>query len=103
MPSAIIPTSVATGMRRPRIHGTPPICIGLIVMRVNFMSKSYPLGRGKAISSPPFRAINPPRRAGKDLRDFFDAVVRLLGVVMVVRSVQNLRSDDLFVRLTLCG
>ena len=28
MPSAIMPTTVATGMRRPRMQGTPPICCG---------------------------------------------------------------------------
>ena len=33
MPSATIPTTVATGMRSPRMHGTPPICRGSTVMR----------------------------------------------------------------------
>src|SRR6266571_2433882 len=40
MPSATIPTTVATGMRNPRMHGMPSICLGLTVMRVNFMALS---------------------------------------------------------------
>src|SRR5260221_6933880 len=40
MPFATIPTTAATGMRRPRMHGTPSICLGLTVMRVNFMALS---------------------------------------------------------------
>ncbi|EFC81764.1 hypothetical protein FrEUN1fDRAFT_5087 [Parafrankia sp. EUN1f] len=34
MPSAIIPTTVATGMRNPRMQGTPLIYAGFTVMRV---------------------------------------------------------------------
>lgn len=33
IPLAIIPTTVATGMRRPRMQGTHPICMGLTVIR----------------------------------------------------------------------
>ncbi len=33
MPSANSPTTVATGIRRPRIQGTPPIREAAIVMR----------------------------------------------------------------------
>ena len=33
IPFAIIPTTVATGIRKPRMHGTPPIWRGLIVIR----------------------------------------------------------------------
>src|SRR6266851_6664778 len=40
MLSATSPTTVATGMRSPRMHGTPSICLGLTVMRVNFMALS---------------------------------------------------------------
>src|SRR5712691_3564707 len=37
IPSATIPTTVATGMRSPRMQGTPPICLGSTVIRVNFI------------------------------------------------------------------
>src|SRR2546426_8643794 len=37
IPSATIPTTVATGIRSPRMHGTPPICFASIVMRLNFI------------------------------------------------------------------
>ena len=40
MPSAIIPTTVATGIRRPRIHGTPFIWSARTVIRVNVMPES---------------------------------------------------------------
>ncbi len=46
MPSAIIPTTVATGMRSPRMHGTPPICRGLTVTRS--ITPSYPCARWRA-------------------------------------------------------
>src|SRR2546430_2784837 len=36
-PSATIPTTVATGMRSPRMHGTPPICFASTAMRLNFI------------------------------------------------------------------
>ena len=36
-PSATKATTVATGIRKPRRHGTPPICLGLVVTRVNSM------------------------------------------------------------------
>src|SRR6266404_4880005 len=42
-PSATIPTTVATGIRSPRMHGTPPICLESTVMRLNFIGG---LGRG---------------------------------------------------------
>lgn len=35
MPSATMPTTVETGIRSPRIQGTPPICLGLTVILVN--------------------------------------------------------------------
>src|SRR5262249_51161279 len=38
MPSATIPTTVATGMRNPRMQGTPPICLAFVVIRVNLMA-----------------------------------------------------------------
>lgn len=34
-PSATNATTVATGIRRCRIHGTPPICAGSVVILVN--------------------------------------------------------------------
>src|SRR5665213_1467506 len=37
MPSATMPTTVATGIRNRRIHGTPPIWRGSAVIRVNFI------------------------------------------------------------------
>lgn len=37
MPSATIPTTVATGMRNPGIQGTPPIWFGLTVVLMNFI------------------------------------------------------------------
>src|SRR4029450_5068295 len=37
IPSATIPTTVATGIRKPRIHGSPSNCLGLTVIRVNFI------------------------------------------------------------------
>src|SRR5438034_11314730 len=37
IPSATIPTTVATGIRSPRMHGTPPICFASTVMRLNFI------------------------------------------------------------------
>ena len=37
MPSATIPTTVATGMRSPRMQGMPSIWLGLTVTRVNFI------------------------------------------------------------------
>src|SRR3972149_342659 len=40
MPSATMPTTVATGTRSPRMHGAPPICWGFTVMRVNFMTRA---------------------------------------------------------------
>lgn len=36
-PSATSATTVATGIRRPRTHGTPPIWRGFVVIRVNSM------------------------------------------------------------------
>src|SRR5262249_33741513 len=36
-PSAAKPTTVATGIRRPRRHGTPPIWRGLVVILLNSM------------------------------------------------------------------
>ena len=33
IPFAIIPTTVATGIRNPRMQGSPPICLGLMVIR----------------------------------------------------------------------
>src|SRR5262249_22822511 len=38
-----MPTTVATGMRKPRMHGTPPIWSGFTVMRENLIVGS-PLG-----------------------------------------------------------
>ena len=35
MPFATIRTTVATGIRKPRMHGAPPICSGRTVMRGN--------------------------------------------------------------------
>ena len=35
MPSATIVTTVATGMRKPLIHGSPPITPGSVVIRPN--------------------------------------------------------------------
>jgi len=32
---------VVTGMRRLRIHGTPPVCFGSTVIRLNFIPASY--------------------------------------------------------------
>src|SRR4051794_36073358 len=40
MPSAIMPTTVATGMRSPRIQGMPPICLGFTVIRVKVIRAS---------------------------------------------------------------
>src|SRR5438477_12997085 len=37
IPSAIIPTTVATGMRSPRMQGTPPIWSAFTVIRLSFM------------------------------------------------------------------
>ena len=37
MPTAIMATTVATGMRNPRMQGAPAICLGLVVIRVKFM------------------------------------------------------------------
>src|SRR5215469_12717353 len=37
MPSATIATTVATGIRRPRMQGIPPICFGSTVTLVNFI------------------------------------------------------------------
>jgi hypothetical protein len=34
---------VATGMRNPRIHGTPLIWLGLTVIRVNFIYFTFQL------------------------------------------------------------
>jgi hypothetical protein len=54
IPSATIPTTVATGTRKPRMQGTPPICFGSTLIRVNFMSisrldpASVPSGRPTA-------------------------------------------------------
>ena len=42
IPSAIIPTTVATGIRSPRMHGTPSIWSARTVMRVKVMSREYP-------------------------------------------------------------
>jgi hypothetical protein len=43
IPSAIMPTTVATGIRNPRTHGTPPLCLALTVIRVNTLGylRSY--------------------------------------------------------------
>src|SRR4051812_35016702 len=38
IPSAVMLTTVATGIRKPRRQGTPPVCAGLTVIRVNFMA-----------------------------------------------------------------
>ena len=46
MPLAIIPTTVATGIRKPRMHGTPPICFALIVIRSTPTAYSPPSGDG---------------------------------------------------------
>src|SRR5271166_6414386 len=46
MPSAPMPTTVATGMRRPRMHGTPSICLGSKVIRVNLTRTSCAWGKG---------------------------------------------------------
>jgi hypothetical protein len=40
MSSATMPTTLATGMRKPRRQGTPPICRGSTVMRVKLMGGS---------------------------------------------------------------
>src|SRR5579862_7744984 len=40
IPSATIPTTVATGMRKRRMHGTPSIWRGSTVMRLNFIDRS---------------------------------------------------------------
>src|SRR3990167_5519936 len=55
MPSATMPTTVATGTRSPRMHGAPPICWGFTVMRVNFMTRAP----GRRASG----SILPPRNA----------------------------------------
>jgi hypothetical protein len=34
-----MPITVATGMRNPRMHGAPPICMGFTAIRVNFVSQ----------------------------------------------------------------
>src|SRR5918992_3007084 len=44
MPSATIPTTVATGMRKPRIEGAPPILSGSTVMRSKAMMSTLPFG-----------------------------------------------------------
>lgn len=38
IPSATIPTTVATGIRRPRMQGTPPCILGSVVIRSNVMA-----------------------------------------------------------------
>src|SRR6266481_10046021 len=50
MPSATMPTTVATGMRRLRIQGTPPICRGSTVIRVNFITTSARCSRHRSIT-----------------------------------------------------
>src|SRR5688572_28752971 len=42
MPSATIATTVATGMRSPRMQGTPPILAGSTEMRVNLIGRILP-------------------------------------------------------------
>jgi len=56
IPSATIATTVATGTRRPRMHGTPPILFASTVIRVNFMLVSItqrppPAGRAGRIEA----------------------------------------------------
>jgi hypothetical protein len=46
MPSAIIPTTLATGMRSPPVHGTPPICRGSTVDAIHHAT--VPVGSAAA-------------------------------------------------------
>src|ERR1035441_8327382 len=41
MPSDLIPTTVATGIRRPRMHGTPSIWSARTLIRVKVMTAGY--------------------------------------------------------------
>src|SRR5712691_5513721 len=43
MPSATMPTTVARGMRRPRMQGTPPIWSARTVIRSNVIESRSPL------------------------------------------------------------
>lgn len=36
-----MPTTVATGIRMPRMHGTPPILSGSVMIRVNITGRGY--------------------------------------------------------------
>jgi hypothetical protein len=63
IPSAIIPTIVATGMRSPRMHGTPPICFGSTVIRLNFMAVCRLLiARKGPLQAPPVRILEDYKR-----------------------------------------
>ena len=74
MPSATSPTTVATGMRSPRMHGTPSIYLGLTVMRVNFMALSSKDSASKArleSHSTLTAARSIPRIAARNLAGIF--------------------------------
>lgn len=57
IPPAIMLTTVATGIRRPRRHGTPPISFGSIVIR------SMPKGYSSALI--PRSGVSPPDTGGQ--------------------------------------
>jgi hypothetical protein len=42
LPQTTIPITVATGIRKPRIQGTPPIWSGFTVTRVNLITNNAP-------------------------------------------------------------
>src|ERR1700758_850390 len=52
MPSATIPTTVATGIRSPRMQGTPSIWPGSTVIRSNLINKAYPPTAGVSPTIP---------------------------------------------------
>ena len=52
IPCATRPTTVVTGMRSPRMHGTPPICAGSTVIRSSRMQVRYHGSRSQQPSAP---------------------------------------------------